>query len=63
MMALAVVGSVIAALDVLSHSEVMGMLDHEVAKGVRHTHAHLKTFHNKLWHKHSKDKTDDPVQS
>lgn len=63
MIAIAIVGSVIAALDVLSHSEVMGMLDHEVAKGVRHTHSHLKTYHAKLWHKHKKDKPNDTVQS
>lgn len=63
MIALAIVGSVIAALDVLSHSEVMGMLDHEVAKGVRHTHSHLKAFHAKLWHKHKKDHPNDTLQS
>lgn len=63
MMALAIVGSVVAALDVLSKSEVMGMLDHEIAKGVRKTHHGLQAFHDKLWHKHKKDKTDDTVQS
>lgn len=63
MIAIAIVGSVIAALDVFSHSEVAAMLDHDVAEHVRKTHGHFKKLHHKLWHKHHKGEKDHGIHA
>lgn len=50
-MAIAILATVVSALDILKGSEVMKMLDHDLATGVGKVHHGLRAMHDKLHHK------------
>lgn len=50
-MAIAILSTVVSAIDLLKHSEVMGLLDHDLAQGVTKVHHGLRALHDKLHHK------------
>lgn len=50
-MTIAILATVVSALELLRGSEVMGMLDHDLAQGVTKVHHGVRALHDKLHHK------------